>query len=262
MRPRIVIIGSGNVAEALAAAITQSGCNLVQIYGRNRQRIEELSQLFNTPATDSVEDIAEAEIYLIAVSDRAIGEVCRGLNIPDGAVVAHTAGSIDIDAIPQIISHRAVFYPFQTFTAGRRVDFSSIPILIEASDEYSLGVIKTLAESLSRNVRVADSNIRRRVHLSGVFACNFTNAIYTAAESLISESGLSFDILKPLIIETAHKAAEAASPQDVQTGPALRGDKEVLDKHLTMLSEQERLKEIYKLISEQIWETSKRTLQK
>ena len=149
---------------------------------------------------------------------------------------------------------RGVFYPFQTFTAGRAIDLSDVPIFIEGSDEATTAALEAFAEQLSSKVYRADSHRRREIHLSGVWACNFVNALYgVAADVLHEREGLSFEVLQPLILETAHKAAEAVHPAAVQTGPARRGDSEVMARHEAMLTDKPELQEIYRLISEEIY---------
>lgn len=255
---RVVIIGSGNLAEALAEAIAQSDLSLVQIFSRNAERAKEIASLSNSSCGSRVEDLADADIYIIAVSDRAVGEVAATLPIAKGAIVAHTAGSISIGVLPTRFVERAIIYPFQTFTKGRQVDFSSIPIFLEASSEELYAKVEQFAYRLSGTVIKADSALRAKVHLAGVFASNCTNYMYQLGESILSEEGLGFEVLKPLILETAAKAIESKSPSTVQTGPAVRNDSEVLGRHLEMLKESGNLSEIYKLISKNIWEISKK----
>lgn len=255
---RVVIIGSGNLAEALAQAVSQSGLSLVQVFSRNADRAKVVATLANSSYGSKMEELADADIYIIAVSDRAVAEVVTTLPIPKEAVVAHTAGSIPIEALTSKFAGRAIIYPFQTFTKGRKVDFSTIPIFLEASSEELYIEVEKFAQKLSSTTIKANFTLRAKVHLAGVFACNFTNYMYQLGESIISEQGLSFDTLKPLILETAAKAIESQSPKDVQTGPAIRNDKAVLERHINMLKEKNNSDEIYKLISENIWETSKK----
>lgn len=264
-RIHIVLIGTGNLAEQLALALAESGAGLVQIYGRNEARARELGALCHTPYTSNPEEVVAADLYLVAVSDRAVGEVTRPLPIPEGALVAHTAGSIPIETLPH--TRRGSFYPFQTFTRGRRVDFREIPIFSEASDAEGLDLLKRVAHRLSERVFEADCEQRRRIHLAGVFACNFVNSLYGVGEELMAGAGFGFEELKPLIGEAARKAMEAEHPCQVQTGPAVRGDRAVLEGHLRLIGEiygsenpeSDMLLKIYNEISKLIWETSKRT---
>lgn len=259
MKARIVVIGSGNLAEALLKALCRAGLAPCQLFARNEERGALLGKLCDIPHTSHPEELLMADLYLVAVSDRAVGEVTRTLPIPEGAVVAHTAGSIPIEALPH--PRRGSFYPFQSFTAGREVDFREIPIFVEASDAEALTLLRQTAERLSHKVYEADSEQRRQVHLTGIFACNFVNALYGVGASLLAEARLPYEILHPLMMETARKAVEAEHPARVQTGPAVRGDKGVQQEHLSLLHD-EKLKKIYQQISELIWETSKKISQR
>ncbi len=255
---RVVVIGGGNLAEGVAVALAKScEVELVQIYLRRAERGEELAQLTGAPYATFNQALAEADIYLLAVSDGAIGELSEQLNFAEGAVVAHTAGSTSIEVINSAL-RRAVFYPMQTFTRGRAVDFRSLPIFVEACDESTLCEMRSLAQALSDSVYELSSEGRRRLHLSAVFVCNFVNAMFIAGEELVARSGLDFKILKPLIEECCAKAIDAPTPRTIQSGPAVRGDFATMDKHLEMLDEQEELKLIYQTISKYIWETSKK----
>lgn len=253
----IVIIGSGNLAESLAVAVAAAPqLHLVQLFARNESRGREVAALARTVWCGEAEGLARAELYLIAVSDRAVAEVAAQLPIPADAAVAHTAGCVPLDVLPY--ARRAVFYPMQTFTRGRRVDFAEIPIFIEASTPDLCDELEACARNLSRRVLRSDSAQRARIHLAAVFACNFTNHMYVLGERIAREAGLDFEVLKPLVMETARKACDAASPADVQTGPAVRGDQSTQQRHLSLLDGNETLQEIYKLISKDIWETSRK----
>lgn len=255
----IVVVGSGNLAEALARAVAAApDLRLRQLFARNAERGAAVAALAATEWCSDAARLAPADLYLIAVSDRAVGEVAAALPIPAGAFVAHTAGSVPLDEIPSKYGRRGVFYPLQTFTRGRAVDFARIPLFIEGSDERAARQLEAFARRLSRTVLRADSAQRRAIHLAGVFACNFANAMYTAAGEVLREAGLPFDVLKPLILETAAKAADAPSPAAVQTGPAMRGDAPTLARHRAMLAAEPDLEAIYRKLSHYIWETSKK----
>ncbi len=254
---KIVLIGSGNLAEAIAPALKRVG--LVQIFARNSARAAEIAALTGVEWSCRAEELARADIYIVAVLDRAVGDVAEMLPIPRRAIVAHTAGSVGIDALPAKFAHRASFYPFQSFSRGRKVDFEQIPIFLEASDPATLETLSEVASQLSRRVYEADTERRRMIHLAGVFANNFTNALYVLGERIAQRAGMDFDILKALITETALKAAAAGDPQSVQTGPAIRGDRKVQEEHLRLLDSDDDMKQIYQLISKTIWETSRKT---
>ena len=256
---KVVIIGSGNLAEALARAVAKSGLELVQIFARNAERARIIAELTATDWATHPEMLArDADIYLIAVSDRAVEHVAATLPIPQGAAVAHTAGSVPLAAIPAKFAHRAVFYPMQTFTKGREVDFPVIPIFLETPSAELRPELEAFARKLSGSVIWATSEQRAKVHLAAVFACNFANHMYAVGERIVHDAGLDFDVLKPLIAETAAKACDARSPLDVQTGPAVRNDFATKARHGDLLSFDLRLKNIYSTISQSIWETSKK----
>ena len=256
---RVVIIGSGNLAEALARAVAKSGLELVQIFARNAERARIIAELTATDwATHPGMLAQDADIYLIAVSDKAVEHVAATLPIPEGAAVAHTAGSVPLAAIPEKFARRAVFYPMQTFTKGREVDFSVIPVFLETPSAELRPELEAFARQLSGTVIWATSEQRARVHLAAVFACNFANHMYAVGERIVRDAGIDFDVLKPLIAETAAKACDARSPLDVQTGPAVRNDFATKARHGDLLSFDLRLKNIYSTISQSIWETSKK----
>ncbi|WP_367950314.1 Rossmann-like and DUF2520 domain-containing protein [uncultured Alistipes sp.] len=254
---RVVIVGSGNVAEALARALPASGAELCQVFARNRERGPRVAALGGTTWTADPDRLVEADLYLIAVSDRAVGEVAASLRLPDGAVAAHTAGSVPLDAL-EAFPRRAVIYPLQTFTAGRAVDFARVPLFLEASDKGTYQAVERFARRLSSQLYPADSKRRGILHLAGVLACNFVNALYAAGERTLAREGLPFEALRPLIAETAAKALAAPSPAAVQTGPAVRGDLPTLERHRVLLAEEPLLLEIYNLMSRYIWETSRK----
>lgn len=255
---RVVIVGSGNLAEALARAVARNDAlELVQIFARNPERGRAVAALAATAWTSDPASLAPAEVYIIAVSDRAVGTVASSLPFPAGAIVAHTAGSVPLEAIPPRIARRAVFYPLQTFTAGRAVDFAPIPLFLETAEEH-YPALEAFARTLSRTVLRADSQRRARIHLAGVFACNFANHMFAVGERIVRSTGLDFDVLKPLVAETAAKALDAASPAEAQTGPAVRNDTSTKARHGELLSFDSLLQNIYSTISQSIWETSRK----
>lgn len=254
---KIVIIGSGNVAESLVRALWTVGNLPVQVFARNGKKAERIAAICGCPHTSAAVQLAVADLYIIAVSDSAVGDVASGLDFGEG-VVAHTAGSLGLDAFPSHIPNRAVIYPLQTFTAGRTVDFREIPILIEADNDHSLTVVREVANMLSGRVRQVSSQKRMMIHAAAVFACNFTNYMYTVAGELIEDAGEDFSMLKPLILETARKALDSRTPGEVQTGPAIRHDRQTIDKHIGLLAQRPDIQNIYINISDNIWETSKK----
>ena len=252
---RVVIVGSGNVAESLAQAIAEAEVlDLVQIFARNEERGRKVAALAHTEWSNS--ELANADLYLISVSDNAVEGCAKTLHIPQNAVVAHTAGCCSIDALAPH-SHRAVFYPFQTFSVGRKVDFTKGYIFLEGATDHALQTVKEVAHRLTSKVEMADSARRAVIHLSGVFACNFANAMYANAAEVLASAGLPFDIVAPVIEETAQKVVEELNPSATQTGPARRGDTQTLDRHRQMLANKPLTKDIYDKISEDICERAK-----
>lgn len=256
----LVIVGSGNVAEALAvAAAAAEGVELRGIAARNAARAAAIAAMAGDVWHGPVAEAPEADLYLIAVSDRAVGEVAAALS-RRAAVVAHTAGSVPVEVLRDAgCAACGVVYPFQTFTAGRRIDFTEVPLFVEGSDEATTRRLEAFAACLSRAVYRASSQRRRTIHLAGVLACNFVNALYSmAADELAVREGLPAEVLHPLIGETALKAMAMEHPRRGQTGPAVRGDRAVAERHEAMLAGEPLQRDIYRLLTEYIWETSRK----
>ncbi len=253
---KIVIIGSGNVAYALAEGFSRAGVPPVQVWSRSRGSAARVAGVCGCDFAGEGEPLCKADLYILAVSDKAVRNLSGRFDFGEG-VVAHTAGSVEINAVQA--RHKAVFYPLQTISRGRTVDFRNVPIFIEASDARALSVVKEAAEMLSRRVMEVDSAQRTLLHVAAVFASNFTNHMYAAAEELAHDAGFDFEILKPLIAETAAKALDARSPREVQTGPAVRNDFETRSRHTELLSLKPYLQNLYINISKNIWEISKKT---
>lgn len=254
---RVVVIGSGNVAEILAGAIAASEYIPVQIFARNRERGEYIAGKVGCGWTDDPKSLAEADIYLISVSDTAVGPIARTLDF-GGSVVAHTAGSVSIDELSGCSRHVGVLYPLQSFTAGRSLDLHGVPFFIEGSSDRAVESLRDLGDALSGRVIEIRSEERKRLHLAAVFVSNFANHMFALGENLLEEYGLSAEWIKPLMRETADKALQASSATTVQTGPARRNDLETQRKHLELLQDRPRMQQLYKMISQSIWETSKK----
>lgn len=243
---RVVILGTGNVATHLFAAFSQlDTVAVVQVVGRSENALKKFSS--STAVSQNFNCIAEAEVYVIAVADDAIPQVSSYLSHKKDIVV-HTSGAMPMDCLAP--ENRGVFYPLQTFTAGKPVDFTSIPIGIEAKKQSSLTVLRQLAEALSQTVYEIDSKQRKTLHLAAVFVNNFTNHLYHIGEMLCQQEGVSFELLRPLILETAQKV-QSLSPAEAQTGPARRGDQNSMQAHRTLLSNKAHA-ELYTLFSKAI----------
>lgn len=248
---KIAIIGFGNVGRALAQAVHASQeLELVQIYNRSAIAPENYPNI----TTNDLSALKPADLYLISVSDRSVAEVAGALPF-ENRLVAHTAGSLP----PQVAGTRnrnGVFYPLQTFSKNRPIDFSTVPICIEAPLDRDLKTLEICARALSNQVHFIGTDARKMLHLSAVFACNFTNHLYAIADDLCKQHGLAFSLLEPLILETALKVRQIPAAS-AQTGPAIRGDKKVMDAHLELLANDTH-KQIYTLLSGAIQEHGKK----
>ena len=255
----VVVVGSGNVAEALACRLaTSEGVELRQVFARNVERGNAVAELAGTTWSSEAKQLAEADIYFIAVSDRAVEGLASSLPFASTAIVAHTAGSIPLTAIPEREGGRGVFYPLQSFSSGRSEAIEETPIFIEGDSTMTAKKLRDLAGCMGLKAESADSERRRRLHLAGVFVNNFVNHLYAIASDIVEDEGLDFEILKPIIRETAAKAIASGNPRTVQTGPAIRGDKAVVERHLAMLSNDTTKQQIYNDLTTNIWETSKK----
>ena len=248
---KIVLIGSGNVATHLVLSLTKKGKNIIHIYGRTISRAKKLAEKINSSYSDKVEDIpADADLYIVSVSDHALSEVVKKIKFSKKLVV-HTSGTSHIEILKNSTDNFGIFYPLQTFSTNKDVDFKSIPICIEANTKENENALNDLAKSISDNVYIVSSEERKILHVCAVFVSNFPNFMYSIADDILEKHNLSFDILKPLILETANKVM-SNKPKEVQTGPAFRKDHNTIEKHIDFLSDFEDYKKIYKLLSDHI----------
>lgn len=242
----VVILGTGNLAQHLCQTFSKtSSIQLIQVYGRNQGNLQWFSSY--TEICSVPNEIAKAEVYLIAVSDQAIEEVAHHLLDKNG-IVAHTSGATPMNVLP--LENRGVFYPLQTFTKDKIVDFKSIPICLEAQNEDSLRVLQDLALAISTKANHINTEQRMQLHLAAVFVNNFTNYLYGIGEDICKRNKIPFDLLIPLIQETSNKII-SLTPKEAQTGPARRGDEKSMNQHLSLISNQNE-QEIYSLLSKAI----------
>lgn len=246
---RITLIGAGNVATHLGKALQESGHEMVQVFSRTEESASALAKRLSCPFVTRYDEISKAsDMYLFSVSDAVLGEVSQRVHSVIGncdALFVHTAGSMPLDVLPS--KRRGVFYPMQTFSKSREVDFSKVSIFVESPTDASL--LQSLARAISPNVYMLNGEQRKRLHIAAVFACNFTNHMYALSADLLREADLPFSVMLPLIDETARKV-HRLEPHQAQTGPAVRGDKNVMNVHLSMLSDPQQT--LYRLISESI----------
>lgn len=251
MEKRVVVIGTGNVATHLTEALLSAGLPVAMLFSRTPRHAAEAGQRFQLPYTSDWSELpSDAGYYIYSVSDTALPEVLDR-NLAPGAIHIHTAGSIGMDVFGATKPRHGVLYPLQTFSKNKALNFKDVPLFIEASSPEVLGELNQLASLLSTKVRTISTAQRRQLHLAAVYACNFVNHLYAVADELVQDSGLPFEVLIPLINETAAKVSEL-TPRQAQTGPALRGDRGVMDKHLALLHDHPQFRELYTLLSKSI----------
>lgn len=246
----IVFIGSGNVATRLAIALKEVGKKIVQIYSRSEENASDLGNKLGVDFTTNLSSInSEADLYILSVSDNALDEIIQKLDLHKKLIV-HTSGTTSMDVLNSFDNY-GVFYPLQTFSSEKEISFKNIPLCIEANSDDNFNALKDLAETISGTIHHINSEQRKHLHVSAVFANNFTNYMYTIAEDILQDNDLPFDLLKPLIQETAAKIL-THTPSESQTGPARRNDQEIINTHLDLLNKYPEYQKIYQLLSEQI----------
>ena len=246
----ITILGAGNVATQLALAFKKAGHRIVEIYNRSGEAGEELAKTVGAAFTYDIQSLALADVYIVAVKDDAIEERASQLKVK-GKTVAHTSGTKTKDLLHPSSPNHGIFYPLQTMTKSMKLDFKNVPVLIEGSNEETAALLEQLAITISQNVHRVDEEQRQWIHVAAVFANNFTNHLYGISEKLLLTHNLPFEILKPLIFRSIENLA-THSPNDIQTGPAVRNDFQVIDRHIQLLSDNERLKKVYEILTQSI----------
>jgi predicted short-subunit dehydrogenase-like oxidoreductase (DUF2520 family) len=249
---KVVIIGSGNVAQHLIKVMQiAANINLVQVFARNKESV--LHLIAEDKITSDYNAIKEADVYIISVSDNAIAEVAKNLPFQNRLVV-HTSGTSELYVL-DAKNRKGVFYPLQTFSKSKEIDFSSIPICLEAENEEDFKTLQSLSQNISEKVFAISSEQRKSLHVAAVFVCNFVNHMYTIGNQICEEHNVPFEVLQPLIMETAQKIS-TLKPEDAQTGPALRNDTKTINKHLEFLQNSD-YQELYKLLTQSIQNVKK-----
>ena len=247
-KQRVIMLGSGNVATSLAMAL-KDNCEIVQIYSRTMDNAKTLAQKVGCEAIDDLKKLdKKGDIYIISVKDDAIASIIDATP-SNRALWLHTSGSTPIEVFKGKRERYGVLYPMQSFSKSRIVDMSEVHIFIEGNCDKVTREINDFASSISENVHKATSQERQQLHVAAVFACNFANHMFTLSSEVLSEAGLPFDAMLPLIKTTVEKL-DHMTPQESQTGPAARGDIKIIEKHLSTLKGDKR--EIYKLLSSSI----------
>lgn len=249
----VAVIGAGNVAQHLILAFQKAkDIQLVQVLARKPKQLTNL--LGSHGIVTEYSQLKEVDLYIIAVSDNAIATVSSQIPFKNKLVV-HTSGSMELNVLDSK-NRKGVFYPLQTFSKAKPLDFSQIPIALEAENESDYTVLETVANAISTQVHHINSEQRKALHIAAVFVCNFTNHLYKIGNDICIENNLSFDLLKPLILETADKII-TLSPTDAQTGPAKREDTVTINAHLNFLKNHTQ-KDIYKLLTQSIIDNGKK----
>lgn len=244
----IVIIGSGNVAYHLAKALKKENLPLIQIFGRNSVALSEISQKLDVPY--STNELQKADLYILCVSDSSIEEVSKRINSPE-ALVVHTSGSLPMEVLEGNY-RKGCFYPLQTFSREKELDFKVIPLFIESQNPKDTHLLLEIANKLSHHAQEAHYEKRKYIHLTAVFSCNFVNHLIARGKEIADINELPFDYFLPLIRETFNKI-ETSDPKEVQTGPARRGDKRVLKLHEELIEDPLQRK-LYQILNQSIQE--------
>ncbi len=253
---RLIILGSGNVASALGSAFFNASHTITQVYDRNLQLAKKLALNFKANPIDQLQNLSiDADAMLFCLSDDIIPEISAQI-IDHGLLYLHTSGSVSLQELNSCFTNCAVMYPLQTISHHRAIDFTNVPICIEASNSFSEEKVKALAKSISQNIHFVNTEQRLALHLAAVMVNNFSNSLYISANKILEEHNLSTRLLNPLILETAMKAIELG-PDKSQTGPALRNDQLTIKKHLQLLDSNTELKLLYQLLTEQIQQQHK-----
>jgi predicted short-subunit dehydrogenase-like oxidoreductase (DUF2520 family) len=246
----ITFIGAGNVATHLAKAFFNEGFDIEQVYSQNIDNALLLADEVQSIAIDNLVTLnSNADLYIISIKDDAIESVLQQV-LDKNIFITHTSGSIPITIFEETgFKNYGIFYPLQTFSKSKTINLLEVPFCIEANENEDL--LYDLAHKLSNSVHLVSSEQRKKLHLAAVFACNFTNHMYAIAEDLCLKNNVNFNILKPLIRETAEKIT-LNHAKDVQTGPAIRNDEKIIANHLSQLDDLINYQEIYRLITQNI----------
>ena len=240
----IILLGSGNVATHLGIALKNSNYTITQVYSKSLENAKVLANKLDAPFTNNLTKIKSADLIIVSVNDDAILSVLSKLR---NAAIVHTSGSTGLNIFKEKFSNYGVFYPLQTFNKEVNINISEIPFCIEGNSmEFEKQLIE-IAKTLSNNVVKMNSEQRKQLHIAAVFACNFSNHMYSIADNFLTQADIDFKILLPLIKKTIAKL-ESNKPKEVQTGPAKRKDTAIIQEHIANINEKD-IKELYHKIS-------------
>lgn len=250
---KIALIGAGNVATCLGPRLKEAGHEITAVYSRTVESARILADRLGATYTTDLKAVPASDAAIVMLKDDALKELAPAIadSLKD-SLLLHTAGSVPLDIWYTAGAMKyGVLYPMQTFSKTSVIDWSQVPLFIEGSSDQMLNSIRELALTVSPDVTVLSSEGRKKLHLAAVFTCNFSNHMYAIAEQLLADEGVPFRVMLPLVRETARKV-ETMSPKDAQTGPAIRGDRKVIDEHLVLLKDNPEFAELYRLISTDI----------
>jgi len=241
------------VASCMGPRLKQAGHTVTGVYSRTLANAEQLAKVVGAPAFNSLESVPEADVYLVMLSDDALVQLAPAIvKGREKALFLHTAGSVPMDLWKEAGAQRyGVLYAMQTFSKGADIDWPEVPVFVEGCNPQELRIVTSLASALSGKVTELSSEGRKKLHVAAVFTCNFSNHMYSIAQKLLATEGVPFSVMLPLVRETARKV-ETMSPENAQTGPAIRGDRKVMDQHLELLKDYPEYAELYRLISTDI----------
>lgn len=250
---RVGILGAGNMAWQLGPALQRAGIPVVAVCSRTKLHAQELAHRLGCPFYTDWQELKKLEVdtWICCLADAAFDEVLPQLQIHPKSLLAHTSGSQPLAVLSKYHNRTGVFYPLQTMTRGKKVDFMQIPVFVEGNTEENAMELQSLAIKITPRVHRADSRSRAQLHLASVFACNFTNHLWAIAAELLGENGQQLEVLSHLINETTEKAL-MMPPKDAQTGPAVRKDQNIMSKHIEALSSHPAYQRVYQEMSESI----------
>ena len=247
----VTIIGAGNVGWHMARAFHQTGIDVLDVVSGTQQHAEELAKMVSGIPRTEIDEIERLpDLFLVCVNDDLLQEIIDKFSGTE-TLVAHTSGSTGIEIFQNRVKNYGVFYPLQTFTRGNEMAYDSIPFLVEGASPLIVQQFKVLANRISGIVYEANSGARCKMHIAAVFACNFNNHLAAIAKDLLTEAGLKFELLRPLIEETIRKLL-TMDPASAQTGPAVRNDMKTIDKHINTLKGRPEEQQLYHLLTDNI----------
>ena len=254
---RIVLVGAGGLGTNLGLALHEAGHDVLAVFSRTMEHARMLAERIGSQPTDDICALPnEADLFIVSVKDAVLTDVVQQLmQGREEQYFAHTAGSMSLTLFQGMARHYGVFYPMQSFSKERRINFSEVPVFLEASDVQTLTLLKTLSATLTPHVYELSTDERRYLHLAAVFACNFANHCYALSAEILQQHGLPFNVMLPLIDETARKVHHL-SPLEAQTGPAIRYDLNVINKQQQLLDDP-AMKELYERLSKSIYQHAK-----